>query len=308
MDFLQKLSIKAIQQSDIWKNFQQSIGRECFWVDEILITKIPLPFNYCWFLVSKPFLTQKNNDSFWQKIIDLAKTQRTVYIRFENPSEKITDFLKNLKFQTAKKSYLPETTLILDLTQTEEEILKQMKPKGRYNIKLAQKKGLTIENFNYQDEKKLKSAIANFHQILKETASRDKFFSHDQDYYLKMLLALKNHAKLYLAKYENKYIAGIITTQFQNTVIYYYGASSSQHRAVMAPYLLQWTAIQAAKKNGFEIYDFLGIAPTSNYHSRESGKKHPLQSVTDFKLKFGGIIISYPESKEYIFKPFLNKI
>jgi len=321
INYLQLLSDSSLHQSQIWSDFQQSIGRETFYLKEenshIFITKIPLPKGFCWFWAPRCPVGDQNFEKLWWQIQKLAKKQKAIYIRFENPSQNIEFFFPNIKFKKSPQSYLPETTLILDLTQSEEQILTQMKQKGRYNIRLAEKKGVKIEIFDYQDIAKLKIAVENFHQILKETEDRDGFKGHDGNYYFKMLQSLKSNAKLYLAKYENNYLAGIIITKFKNTATYYYGASSNLHREVMAPYLLQWRAIKDAKKGNCVIYDFLGISPItqiSNDNLKSPKGIHnssfiihhsPLKNVTQFKLKFGGIEITYPPSKTYIFKPWL---
>lgn len=165
--------------------------------------------------------------------------------------------------------FQPDHTLILDLTKSENEILAQMKPKGRYNIKLAEKKGVTIREVRA-------SAIATFHQILTETTSRDGFHGHNQEFYENMMKSLSGQALrnsppaathpptacLYFAEYEGKVIAGALNTNYKDTATYYYGASSNNYRNVMAPYLLHWHAIKEAKAAGYKFYDFFGIAPT----------------------------------------------
>jgi lipid II:glycine glycyltransferase (peptidoglycan interpeptide bridge formation enzyme) len=291
--FIEKLNYQAIHQSKEWMDFQENIGRTVFQISNIVIIKISLPFGLSWFWIAKASFKDKESElkQILNELIKLAKKENAIFIRFENPNKNLSE-----KFKNAIKSYLPEWTLVLDLNLSEDDLLKQMKPKGRYNIRLAQKHKLEIEKFDYMN-KNLDKAISAFHKILKETEKRDGFSGHTENVYKKMLKNLKNKAVLYLAKYENQYIAGIIITKSGETATYYYGASSNTHRNVMAPYLLQWQAICDAKKEGFSIYDFMGIAPINI-------QKHPLSKVTDFKLKFGGIKIQYPSSKDYVVKPF----
>jgi lipid II:glycine glycyltransferase (peptidoglycan interpeptide bridge formation enzyme) len=108
-----------------------------------------------------------------------------------------------------------------------------------------------------------------------------------------------NAAKLYLAEHEGKIIAGIIVTFFGDTATYYYGASSYEHRQIMAPYLLQWHAILEAKKDGCLIYDFLGISGGG-----KSAWDKRLSGVTEFKQKFGGEAVHYAKTAEFTFRPF----
>jgi lipid II:glycine glycyltransferase (peptidoglycan interpeptide bridge formation enzyme) len=220
-------------------------------------------------------------------------------------------------FFSSPYGFQPTDTLILDITKPEKEILAQMKEKGRYNIRLAEKKGVVIREVDIKNEAQFKKDVASFHQILHETTMRDKFYGHRKEIYSQMLKILCHparltdgsgstsqtpqtspFAKLYLAEYQNTPIAGIICTFYADTATYYYGASSNAHRNLMAPYLLQWHAILEAKSRGFAKYDFLGIAP-------KNAKNHTYKGITEFKEKFGGTPVSYHYCREYTFSPFL---
>jgi lipid II:glycine glycyltransferase (peptidoglycan interpeptide bridge formation enzyme) len=207
----------------------------------------------------------------------IANKENIVYTLIESYSEIKTP--KNIPIGKTIKSIIPRHTLAIDLTQPLDEILKKMHPKGRYNIRLATKRGIEIKESN---------DIETFYKLLLETKDRDKFYVNSFEYYKTMFKSLGTNAKLYLAYYKNDPIAGILNTYFKNTATYYYGASSNTHRNLMAPYLLQWHAINEAKNSGFEIYDFLGIADPKN-------KKDPLSGVTYFKQKFSGDYLKWPE-------------
>lgn len=186
------------------------------------------------------------------------------------------------------KQIVPRHTIAIDLRNTtEDELLTKMHPKGRYNIKLATKKGVTIKQVFKIDE---------FYKILKETAERDGFFINSKKYYSQFLNQL--NSKLFMAYYNDKPIAGILNAYFDHTAIYYYGASSNEFRNLMAPYLLQWHGILDAKENGYHFYDFLGVADPKN-------PKDPLKGVTYFKQKFGGTMHVWPESRILVHKPVL---
>jgi len=271
--------MQYIEQTKNWAEFRKSAKGEDFYeIDGTFIQKMSLPFGKCWLYVNRgPII---NLDK-------LAKRENAVFARFEHPYQKSENhkFEKNLK--NAHAHYQPETTLVIDLTKSNEEILAQMKPKGRYNIKLAQKKEVQIREEPKADE---------FYELLQETTSRDKFHGHNKDFYQKMI-DMVDDAKLYIAEYQGEPIAGLIATFYKDTATYYYGASSNKHRNVMAPYLLQWHAICEAKSKGCNYYDFLGIAP-------EGAKNHPWQGVTAFKRKFGGEVVEYANYKERIYQPF----
>ena len=189
------------------------------------------------------------------------------------------------------RSFVPRHTNFIDLLKSEEEIFNKMHPKCRYNIRLAKKKNIVIQE---------ETELFNFHQLLKQTADRDGFYLNPLEYYQSMLEILqpKGHAKLFMAYANNVPVAGVLLTFFGDTCIYYYGASSNTHRNLMAPYLLQWHAITYAKSNGYKLYDFLGVANPAN-------PKDSLGGVTYFKQKFGGDYAKWPDSITLVHKPIL---
>lgn len=300
-----QIYLSTIHQTKTWAKFREATkGEKKIEINAekkyyAIIQKIPLPMGKSWLYCNRgpvfEELSENAFDEFLSKTKELARKENSVFLRIEPPyeknkAEKYSKLCKKLGFKDAHTSHQPEVTLIIDLTKSENEILAQMKQKGRYNIRLADKKGVKIKESKDAD---------SFYKILKETTTRDKFTPHGKDFYKKMIeiLGEKDFAKMYLAEYEGETIAGIIVTFYQDTATYYYGASSNKHRNVMAPYLLQWHAIKEAKSRNMKKYDFLGISPPD-------AKNHPWQGVTEFKMKFGGEIVEYVKAKEFIYKPF----
>ena len=130
-------------------------------------------------------------------------------------------------------------------------------------------------------------AFDKFYKLFQETSERDGVSFHGKDYYIDLL---KRGAKsenenpritLYLAKHEEDYLAGIITLFCGREAVYLYGASGNVKRNLMPAYLLQWTAIQDAKKYGSPCYDFYGMPPTGD-------ENHPMHGLYLFKTGFGG--------------------
>lgn len=316
--FLQKNPLANIHQSPNWGHFQQKIpyhGK--YWIIVLeennkiiggsMIIRRNLPKGFTWLYASRgPILDYQSPElntqiqELLKTIKKIAKQERSVFFRID-PALLLNDTPPKLKsFHSIPHGFQPECTLMIDLTQSEEEILAQMKQKGRYNIKVAKKKEVEIEKANPRNPKKFQCQISKFYDIFQETTSRDKFSGHNEAYYKHMVeeLAKANQADLFLAKFHQKIIAGIIVTYFKDTAIYYYGASSNHHRNVMAPYLLQWTAIQEAKKRGCHKYDFLGIAKSDD-------PKDPWHGITQFKKKFGGEKIKYQPAQEFALRPFI---
>ncbi|MBI5152446.1 peptidoglycan bridge formation glycyltransferase FemA/FemB family protein [Candidatus Peregrinibacteria bacterium] len=246
-----------------------------------------------------------------KKLAPIAKQERAVFVRIDPPIEISAAQKFPAGFRNAHAEYQPAHTLVIDLSQTEEQILAQMKPKGRYNIKVAQKHNVIVRPATTAT---LKRDISAFYKLLNQTSQRDKFSIHPKSYYENMLkiLGQRNLTKLFIAEYApaghtaahnraKKIIAGIIVTFFSTTATYYFGASDYEYRNLMAPYLLQWEAICEAKSSGCKFYDFLGIAPLDSSGAPLRG--HPYAALTDFKLKFGGRIVSYAPAKEFAYKP-----
>lgn len=146
-----------------------------------------------------------------------------------------------------------------------------MHQKWRYNIRLAGKKWVRVQEMENTPENR-----EEFYALMQETTTRDNFAGNNLQYY--SLFLEQEHTKLYFAYHENQVIAAGIFIGSWEVMYYYYGASSSEKRNLMAPYLLQWTAISEAKKSGYSLYDFLWVANPGDTDS-------PLAGVTDFKLK-----------------------
>jgi len=223
------------------------------------------------------------------EIEKLGRETGTILIRFDWAEGSQVD-MKDTQLKPAHATQFPETTLLLDLTQSEDELLVQMKPKGRYNIRVAEKHGVTVR------EARDPAAADIFFELLKKTTARDGFAGHEQAYYRQFLETLGEHASCFIAEHDGQPIAASLVTYFADRATYYYGASDHAFRHMMAPYLVQWQAIQAAKVQGYKKYDFLGIAP-------EDAEGHELAGVTSFKKKFGGTVVEYPKSSELILQP-----
>lgn len=287
------MQISNLLQSKEWEEFEKALGHETFWMNDGLFIKNQLFDKRCYLYCPKG--PESLDDSFLDKMIELGKKEKAIFVRIEPLTCEWNEERRCIKRKTGShqirktKDINPPGTLILNITRPEEDILSQMKQKARYNINLARKKGVEIEATTDPE----KAAI--FYKIMKETTSRDGFSAHSLRHYKKQIeiLGEKGIIKLYLAKYEDKYIAANIVSFFGNTASYLHGASSNEYRNVMAPYLLQWQAILDAKEQGLEYYDFWGIAPDDNL-------RHKWAGVTKFKKGFGGEPVFYPGTYDLV--------
>ena len=186
-------------------------------------------------------------------------------------------------------SLQPAKTLFLDLSQSEEELLARMHQKTRYNIRLAEKKGVIIIEGG-------SDGISEWERLARLTGERDGFRLHETAHYANLLRAGEGKIKLYFARYDGKNVAAALFSYFGSRATYLHGASDNVARALMAPYLLQWSAIRAAKKAGFAYYDFYGI----------DVRKWP--GVTRFKQGFGGRVVDYPGTFDLVYRPFIYNL
>ncbi|MBD3251462.1 peptidoglycan bridge formation glycyltransferase FemA/FemB family protein [Candidatus Uhrbacteria bacterium] len=196
------------------------------------------------------------------------------------------------------KSYMPSTTLLLDLNVSEDLLRKGMHEKTRYNIRVAERKGVTVRVAQTQDD------LQRFLALSEETATRDRFLSQPSSY----MRATYEHlhasgvAQIRLAEREGVLLAASMEMRYGDTTTYLYGASSSTHRNLMAPYALHWDAIREAKQEGFRTYDFHGINPES---PEDLDYKDSWKGITRFKLGWGGERITYAGTAEYPLIPWV---
>ncbi len=273
--------MNSFLQSEQWKELQKAVGREVWRIGQTLLIKhnLPLKKNYLYC----PRGPIGSLETFLKEVKEITQKEKSIFLKIEPD----LDFNHNLSnFKKSEKEIQPSKTIILDISKTEEELLNQMHPKTRYNIQLAKKKGILIEQ---------SQEIDSFLNLLKETAQKDKFHLHPNDYYRKMLEKTDGMVKLFLAKHEGKTIAGDLICFFSDTATYLHGASDYKTRQLMAPHLLQWQAVLKAKEMGLKYYDFYGI----------DQKKWP--GVTRFKKGFGGKEVNYPGTYDLIYDSFWYK-
>lgn len=186
----------------------------------------------------------------------------------------------------------PPDTVVLDLTRSEDALLAQMKPKWRYNVKLAEKKGVAIRYL--AGDSGASAGVDVFYALYLETAKRDGIAVHSKAYYSSLVRRAAGYeptafdkpvsVRVYVAEYEGIALASIITLFCGDEAVYLYGASSNEKRNLMPAYALQWRAIRDAAQYGCERYDFFGIPPTDD-------PSHPMYGLYRFKTGFGGSIV-----------------
>jgi lipid II:glycine glycyltransferase (peptidoglycan interpeptide bridge formation enzyme) len=230
----------------------------------------------------------------------------TAFIRFDLPwsGEDFAVSRKDPRFfgkalRRAAADVQPPDTVLIDLVPGAEEILARMKSKWRYNIGLAGKKGVSVRRAGPEE-------LPSFYRLYRETARRDGIAIHGIDYYRVLFEEGQRpeygvDIRLYLASHENEDIAGIVTLFRKNEAVYLYGASANHKRNLMAPYALQWQAIQDAKAAGCVFYDLYGIPP-------DEDPAHPMAGLYLFKTGFGGAIVHRPGCWDYVCRPVVTAL
>ena len=222
---------------------------------------------------------------------DVLKSDKTFRDIVTNLGYKIKDDAKDFKDEIQ-----PRFVMQLNIkNKTEEEILAGFKQKWRYNVRLAQKKGVVIKEGKRED-------LKDFHKIMLTTGERDNFITRPLSYFEKMYDCLgPDHMKLLMAYYEDKPISGVIPIFYGNKTWYLYGASSNEHRNLMPNYLLQWEMIKMAIARHDDIYDFRGVVGNVE-------KTHPQYGLYRFKQGFGADLIEWIGEIYMPFKPITYKL
>ena len=282
-----------------WGEFQESLGKKVLRFG--ILEQEELVFvasgymqqlkSKCYFFlpygpVVKPSELSHFNDLMQFFCLKLKeKYPKLIFVRFE-PLQVTSEIIKS-----AKKSIdlNPHQTLILDLQKTEEQLLSAMHPKTRYNIKVALKHGVEIQASN----ELTKDAL----NLLLQTSKRAGIRSFDSDYYTKLVQYFAENKKISVKVCTARHLGDLLAVNIiliykqQNLVTYLFGGSSETKRNMMAPYLLHWQIIQDLKKQGFEKYDFWGV---------ETDSKHPWYGFSKFKLGFGGEVLKYGGTWDYV--------
>jgi peptidoglycan pentaglycine glycine transferase (the first glycine) len=169
-----------------------------------------------------------------------------------------------------------------------------MHQKTRYNIGLAQKKGVEIEIIDKDFSKYFKK----FYELMDNTARRNKFGLHGKDYYQNIFKVCeeRGNAFLAIAEYDGKIIIINFVFCFGNVANFVFGGSADEYKNLMPSYLTHWEGIKEAKKRGLKFYNFGGYAENDKVYK---GWEH----LSIFKRKFGGAVFEYGNSYDAIFQP-----
>lgn len=244
----------------------------------------------------------------------IARSQKSLFIKIDpdiiigtgvpNPEKEETpehncnarNILKQNGWQFAKNQIQFRNSIFIDLRKSKDQILGKMKQKTRYNIRLAEKKGVVIKKGSLEDSGML-------YQMYAETSIRNGFVIRDRQYYERVwkILYKAGMLEFLIATFSGEPIAGLILFHFGKRAYYFYGMSRETHRDLMPTYLLQWEAIRTAQDFGCEIYDLWG-APD------EFSDQDPMWGVYRFKEGLGGQVIRTIGAWDYPVNSFIYNL
>lgn len=336
-DIFKKTSPKeAFLQSEQWRKFQENFGKETFHIDEnskvlnceknrfwanIVSHNLPIVGKY-FYIPRGPIFDVQNKENleclegvkvFLQYLIWMARENGAGWIRVDPQNEKFFSLIseavkkifqdeKSVSIKKAPHYMQPKEIFEINLEKSEAELLSEMKTKTRYNIRLAEKKGVKI---SHSSQSTIEKYLNDFLRLNKEMAKRNGIVTHFDQYYRKMIESLSDDMlKIYVAEFAGKIIAANLVLFFENSATYLHGASSDENREVMAPYLLQWKQIQDAKARGCGIYNFGGVKTINNGQGAKNNKKS-WEGITRFKMGFSTKTepIEFPGSYDIVVSP-----
>jgi len=249
----------------------------------------------------------ENSNFLLSELFELAQKNNAGWIRIEPENKKALEIIRENVLEKIVKSphdMQPREVFVLDISKPEEKLLEEMKPKTRYNIKLAQKHQVVISHQSSVINSGKNDHVEAFLRLTKEMAQRHGITAHPDEYYRKMIESLPEEMlRIYVAKFEGKIIAANLVLFFGDTVTYLHGASGNEHRNLMAPFLLQWQAILDAKELGYAKYDFGGVRTKNTQGNSKDANKW--EGITTFKLGFSPSTkpVVFPGSYDIIINP-----
>lgn len=311
-DFIQKQVNPHLLQTAEWGELKRAFGWEVervqnsSWGMQILFRKLPLGFTLAYapkpaFGLSFPAF----DEPFWREVDEVCRAKRAVFLKIEPDGweDSPASLPPDSAFVVSPHNIQPPRTIIIPLEGTEDDVLGRMKQKTRYNVRLAEKKGVTVRAWD---------DLEGFHRMMTVTGARDGFGVHSLAYYRKAydLFHPSGMAELLLAEYAGRALAALMVFALGRRAYYLYGASTDEERNRMPTYLLQWRAMQWARARGCLEYDLWGV-PDEDEQTLEAQfetRRDGLWGVYRFKRGFGGQVRRAAQALDRVYQPLLYRL
>jgi peptidoglycan pentaglycine glycine transferase (the first glycine) len=306
-EFIDSYPNAHIMQTADWGSLKAAFGWDVVYLQkgrngaQVLFRRLPLGF-------SLAYVPKGPLGPDWTELLPelhaLCRSQRAVLLKVEPDSWQLADsafFERQLPgFTPSNHVIQPPRTIVVDLTGSEEDILARMKQKTRYNIRLAEKKGVMV---------KPSDDIDAFYEMMLETGERDEFGVHSLAYYRRVydLFHPERACELLVAEYQGELLAALMIFYRGERAWYFYGASTGVQRNLMPTYLLQWEAMRRARARGCISYDLWGVPDVeeeeleANFTDRSDG----LWGVYRFKRGYGGELLRAAGAWDFVYRPSL---
>jgi peptidoglycan pentaglycine glycine transferase (the first glycine) len=303
-DYLAQPSFDAhILQDSAWGELKAGFGWEPVRLQaggsaaQVLFRHLPLGLTFA-YIPRGPL--GRDWRTLWPEVDELCRKKRAVFLKVEPDCwEPVApEQLAHLAGFRPARSIQPARTVVISLQGSEGDWLGRMKPKTRYNIRLAERKGVVVNPSNDLD---------SFQRLMKMTGERDGFGVHAQGYYQRAYQLFAGRCALLQAEYEGLPLAAIMVFWRGSRAWYFYGASSDAERSRMPTYLLQWEAMRLAAGQGCLEYDLWGIpdVPEDVLEREFEARSDGLWGVYRFKRGFGGRVVRSAGAWDKVYQPVL---
>lgn len=306
-EFLAQQPEAHLLQTRSWGEVKSAFGWSPAWVSngkagaQILFRRLPLGFTIA-YIPKGP--VGADWAALWPEIDDLCRQQRAIFLKIEpdawEPVE--TKLASAFGGFTPSAPIQPRRTVIVSLEGSEDDWLARMKQKTRYNIRLAARKDVKVQESHDFDA---------FYRLMQLTGERDRFGVHSRAYYQRTLeiFGTREQCALLTAAYEDRPLAALMVFYSGSRAWYLYGASSDEERNRMPTYLLQWEAMRWAARHGCREYDLYGIPDVdeATLEREFAGRGDGLWGVYRFKRGFGGAVCRSVGAWDRVYQPLLYR-
>lgn len=291
---------ESLLQSSQWEVFQEKNGHAPMRVGDgfALLEALPVVGKYLYF----PRFPLSGSSLKKDEVLLIAHGKKAHWLRVEPENETVFETLKKefgeTSIVTAPHDIQPREILVMDITPTEETLLSEMKQKTRYNIRLAEKHGVTVR---FSREAK---DMETFIELIYATTNRKAIWPHPKNYYRNFFEVFREQeCVLALAEHGGKVLTANLLVFFEGVAYYLHGGSSDEGRHMMAPFLLQFESIREAKKRGCMTYNFGGV-------KTDITGKNSWAGITRFKQGFAPKTapVVFPGTYDIILSPWWYRL
>lgn len=318
--FLDRAPRSHYIQSSMWAQVVAQSGWRCVRLTvtqnedivagfQMLLRSIPI-FGTMGYIPRGPVIASGDADVVelvTRHVHEVARSERILFLKLQPAygDDGLVERLLKEGFHPSHAHADNVATVLIDLTQDKDTLLKKMKKSLRRGIRRAGRKGAIA-----RQSQGTAQDLSLFYHILRQTSQRGEFAIHSEAYYQKVweCFAPRGHATLFFVECESEPVATVFVIGFGNSVFARFGGWNGRYGNYEPNALLRWTAIQWAKEQGYRWYDFMGIDETvartllQNHPAPDSGKT---SGYTLFKLGFGGQIVLSPGAYDYVYNPLL---